>query len=171
MNHWIVVTGAPGSGKSSLRQRLADTSSAQAFDIIDYYPRHASFDVKESALAFSRLKAEILKQGRRGPRIIEAMFYQSDRRNEILQCAKDSGARVIFVHLDADLACLQKRVAKRVDVFEKPLTDARVKELHTRFQDFEGDLRFRTDQQTVDEIVATINRHLRRDDFPTARLQ
>lgn len=155
------MTGPPGSGKSTLRRRLAGMLGGTSIDIVDFYPDDASFDLRDAQLAFSKLTSR-LKDHDQGFAIVEAMFYQRERRETIELLAAKRGADVAFVHLDAELNCLQARVANRRDTFMRALTGDRVRQLKARFGDYRPDLAFRTDQVAVDEAAAQIERYARR---------
>jgi predicted kinase len=158
---WIATTGPPGSGKTMLRQSLALKLDASPLDVVDCYPLDSSFTPIEATQAFRRLMSALSGVDQHRPAVIEAMFYQAERGRELVELAKESNAQVTFVVLDASLECLVERVEARPTVFQKPITAERIAELKAKFLDYDGDLRFRTDELSLDDISRAVVAHVR----------
>jgi predicted kinase len=157
---WIALTGPPGSGKSAVRSELAAILGVPSYDIIDCYPVDSAFSQQDASAAFECMLTTLKSHPLRTHAVIEAMFYQPDRRARLTEFAWTKGARLVFVGLDASLDTLMRRVASRKNHFKASITPERVAELQERFHAFHGDLSFRTDDVAASEIASRVASHV-----------
>lgn len=160
---WIVLTGPPGSGKSTVCKLILYSLELgedfhRSFDIITYYEKDATFTAEDIQKAFKELRVQVGKVGKNTHCVIEAMFYSKERQDELKLLAQMSEAKPFFIHLDAPLKVLQERVRQRKGKHDmgKPLTPGKIEELQKLFSGFESDLKLDTHKLEPEESLREI---------------
>jgi len=120
----VVMSGLPGSGKSSMARRIADlleadVLSSDAIRMNHFPPGSAdrrfrySAEVSSAVYRILRLEAEVrLLQGRSV--VIDATCLLREGRPEFLQVARETLAPILFVSCTASEEAVEKRTTERV---------------------------------------------------------
>jgi len=122
----VLVSGLPGTGKSTLARQLADVARFDEVlrsDVIrkELFPRQCETSTSDelySAVATERIYNECWQRARRrllagGRVIVDATFQRDEQRCKFLQLAIDCGARFAWLVCDAPAEIVQQRLAAR----------------------------------------------------------
>lgn len=159
-----MITGLPGTGKTSFAMALAQHLSFSHFNsdmLREELGRKGRYDTASKAFIYTSLLArvtEALKAGRSV--IVDATFYKEALRRPFQEMGSAFEVPVIWIELHAAEHLIKERVAR-----ERPYSEAdfevylQVKEHYEPLE--KTDLSFWTDQLTIPEMIAQTEAYLR----------
>lgn len=161
----IMITGLPGTGKTTVATRLAQHLSAAHFNT-DKIRIALSMQGQYSDAAKARVYDKLLSQSEealsRGQTVIvDGTFYKQDLRQRFAAMAERLSIQLQWIELRAREAVIKERVNKKRQYSEADFAVyEKIKALYEPLQ--EKHLTLATDRLTLDEMVEQITNYVQK---------
>lgn len=162
----IMITGLPGTGKSTFAKALANATGAKHLntDIIrDAMGKRGQYDADTKAAIYAemlRQTALLLESG--ATVIVDGTFYQKKLRQPYIALAKKYGAPIHWIEISAQEDTIRHRVKNRRDFSEADF-DVYLK-IKSQYETLDAPhLDLHSDQMHVPEMVEKVKAYLAKE--------
>lgn len=139
----IVVTGLPGTGKTTIAEALAKEADAVVFStdkIRKMIFEKPIYDEEDKRIVYNTLFSQTKKYLTVGKNVIlDGTFYTKVLRERAKEVGKSFSEKVFFVYCDTPEELLKERIDKRKDEFSDADYSVYLK-MKKIFEEFEGDV-------------------------------
>lgn len=158
----LVVTGAPGAGKTTVCGRCADRFGARVLDVRRFYPSTPTFSPTERKTAFAKYEAALaLSLANDQPVVSEGFFFSPERRASVEEITASASRRLIVVTLTAPDDVLFRRVAERAKGQGADVPEPEIRRFAAVFRDSPWgvviDTSTKSPEDTCSQIEALVN--------------
>lgn len=159
----LMVTGLPGTGKTTLATAIAERIGARHFNT-DMLREDMGLRGRYDQAAKERVYLQLLDRTREGLQsggnvVVDGTFYQTQLRNRFRQLANTEGASIHWIELWADPNLIRARVSKKRRYSEADFgIYLKIKALYEPIQG--PRLRLQSDNTNLEEIMEKILTYL-----------
>lgn len=158
----VLITGPPGSGKTTLGRRLTSTFSASFLDVRNFYERGTRFTVSERTRAFAMYCDALVQALADGANVLsEGFFWSQGRRGAVASITATASSTFVPITLVASEASLLGRVRQRVTKHDSEVPESEIRRFCSNFRSDPWGLVVDTTHLAVEDVYLEILRHVK----------